>query len=813
MRLKGKDCLALAAVLAAALLASSCQQQINYPAPIVSSLTPSSANAGQPAFTLTVTGSHLTPASTVLWNGQARISFFQDESHLTASILQSDIQNPGRAQVTVVTPQPGGGTSQPALDFTVNPVAVPIPFISSLSPSGVYASSGNLVLHVSGSNFTSTSVVTVNGANRPTVETNSSQLQAAINASDVANVGTLQIAVTNPPVPNPPAGTAPGGGTSNIVALNVTNPPPIITIINPTSALVGGAGSTSVSVTGTGLVPTSVVLFNGSPRVTAFGSTTSLTATLTAGDIAAAGSALIQVMNPAPDGGTSNALTFTINPSSTAGLPVLLDYAFDGSVSNSGICGTVAACSAGPSPLLFASGPAAATAGVNATFASISTNLLANQTTSGVQIFNRTTCVDAALCTPTTTLVGLGPNAVIPNGPSSEPSAAISGGSIAFTSTATNLTNYVPSFPSPLHKQIYWENVCGSAATCNGAVLVSAAADGLTPGNGDSFNASMSPDGSFVTFVSFATNLLPVSDPLITGSTPQVYLRSVCSGATPNSPSSTCTPTTYLISSPDGVTPANAASSHPVVASGGGYVAFQSSATNLATGATSGSQQIFVLAVCQILTPATCTTPSAPALVSSPDGSAAASSDSIEPAISSDGRFVAFASAATNLGAGGTNNNPGGLQQIFVRDTCISQTTCTPSTTLVSTSNGTTPANGLSESPSMSQFCSTTSTSTCPSEPLVAFASFATNLGSTASGVENIFVRNTCLSITSGNSCNTATKVASAPTGGQAQSGNSFMPSLASDGHTVAFLSVATNLVSAPITGGLVHAYLGATGF
>jgi hypothetical protein len=41
---------------------------------------------------------------------------------------------------------------------------------------------------------------------------------------------------------------------------------------------------------------------------------TSLQATIPASDISQAGTAQVTVSNPAPGGGTSNALTFTINP-------------------------------------------------------------------------------------------------------------------------------------------------------------------------------------------------------------------------------------------------------------------------------------------------------------------------------------------------------------------------------------------------------------------------------------------------------------------------------------------------------------------
>ena len=53
--------------------------------------------------------------------------------------------------------------------------------------------------------------------------------------------------------------------------------------------------------------------WNGAARTTTFVNSTQLTAAIPASDIAVAGSAQVTVVNPAPGGGTSNALTFTIN--------------------------------------------------------------------------------------------------------------------------------------------------------------------------------------------------------------------------------------------------------------------------------------------------------------------------------------------------------------------------------------------------------------------------------------------------------------------------------------------------------------------
>ena len=181
------------------------------------------------------------------------------------------------------------------------------------------------------------------------------------------------------------------------------------------------------------------------------------------------------------------------------------------------------------------------------------------------------------------------------------------------------------------------------------------------------------------------------------------------------------------------------------------------------------------------------------AIISTPDGTTPAGGVNSQPAISYDGRFVAFSSTASNLGV-----VSGGVQQVYVRDTCngatsTTTTPCAPSTLLVSTPNGTAPANGLSESPSINE-------SSTGSGQLVAFASFASNLSTNAAnGVENIYVRNTCNTIASSSSaCAPGTALVSqaAGTAPPPANGSSYAPSISADGHVVSFISFASDLVT-----------------
>jgi hypothetical protein len=107
---------------------------------------------------------------------------------------------------------------------------------------------------------------------------------------------------------------SPGGGTSGALTFTITapgNPAPVASSLSPASA-VAGSGSFTLTVNGSGFVSTSVVAWNSSPRTTTFVSATQLRATITAADLASAGSATVQVGTPAPGGGLSSPLTFMI---------------------------------------------------------------------------------------------------------------------------------------------------------------------------------------------------------------------------------------------------------------------------------------------------------------------------------------------------------------------------------------------------------------------------------------------------------------------------------------------------------------------
>ncbi len=193
--------------------------------PSLSSLSPTSATAGGPAFTLTVNGSGFLPGSTVQWSSQSLTTTYLNGGQLGAAVPSNLIGAPGSATVTVLNP---GGALSNALTFMVN-AAVAAPTLSSVSPTSAPAGGPAFTLTVNGSGFLPGSTVQWNGSAVTTTYFNGTQVTASIGAALIANPGSASVTLVNPngSVSNPvtftigasagaPVGTA--GGFSIITA-------------------------------------------------------------------------------------------------------------------------------------------------------------------------------------------------------------------------------------------------------------------------------------------------------------------------------------------------------------------------------------------------------------------------------------------------------------------------------------------------------------------------------------------------------------------------------------------------------------------
>ena len=274
-------------------------------APTIGSLSPASVTAGNPAFTLTVNGSGFVSGSVVRWNGVDRVTTFVNGTQLQAAILASDVATPGAAQITVFSP--GNGTSS-GLSFVINGIGTPTLAVSATSVPG-------------GSNVTVTLTNGLGGswdwlALAAVTAPNTSYVQYTYVG---AGVTTRTWTVAMPAV----AGTYefrlfPNNGytraaTSPPITVTAANPVPVANSLSPSVAAIGTATFT-LSVNGNGFSSSSVVRWNGADRPTTFVSSAQVRATIPASDLAGLGTVPVVVFSPAPGGGTSAALPFTIAP-------------------------------------------------------------------------------------------------------------------------------------------------------------------------------------------------------------------------------------------------------------------------------------------------------------------------------------------------------------------------------------------------------------------------------------------------------------------------------------------------------------------
>jgi len=271
------------------------------PSPTVTALSPASMKSGDPAFTLTVTGTQFLSGATVIFNGLSESTTFVSSTQLTATIPTADFALPGSYPVCVNNPPPGGFGSI-CFPLTVTLGTYPVPTLISINPTTVIIGSlGTVTFGVSGQSFAQVAVLDLNGVPQPTSVNAACCLSATVPASNFTTAGTVQVTVTNP---------TPGGGTSNALPLTIAapNPLPTITSLNPASGVAGTAPL--VTITGTGFLGNASIVFNGTPSGVQFDSSTQLRVTLLLYNLTP-GTYSLYVVDPAP-GGTSAPINFPV---------------------------------------------------------------------------------------------------------------------------------------------------------------------------------------------------------------------------------------------------------------------------------------------------------------------------------------------------------------------------------------------------------------------------------------------------------------------------------------------------------------------
>lgn len=263
---------------------------------------------------------------------------------------------------------------------------------------------------------------------------------------------------------------------------------------------------------------------------------------------------------------------------------------------------------------------------------------------------------------------------------------------------------------------------------------------GGNEGDYSSWDPSISADGRFVAFVSFAHNLVPYDS----NAAADIFVKDTLTG------------TMTRVSTDSGGVQSNYNSEDPSISGDGRFVAYSSYATNLVVGDTNHSEDVFIS---DALTGATIR-------VSTNSGGDQCNGTSYSPSLSADGRFVAFITDASNLVLGDTN----GQWDVFMKDTL------TGTTIRVSTDYEGNEGNWGSADPSVSG-----------DGRFVAFRTGNNLVPGDTNGTYDIFVKDTLTG---------AISRVSVSSGGMEGNDISWSPSISGDGRFVAFVSRADNLVS-----------------
>jgi Tol biopolymer transport system component len=362
-------------------------------------------------------------------------------------------------------------------------------------------------------------------------------------------------------------------------------------------------------------------------------------------------------------------------------------------------------------------------------FESWSDNLVSGDANGQTDVFLRDIQME------TTNRVSIASNGMEGDAVHYSPAISNDGRYVIFASNSSNLVSGITTGTSV-------GNIFRRDTQMNTTIRVSVASDG-TESDGHSNSPALSDDGRYVAFYSGATTLIDWDG----NSKQDIFLHDVQTG------------TTNRISLATNTAGGNGSSrNEPAISADGHYVAFSSFATNLAGSDTNFSSDVFVR---ETLTGVV-------RRVSVASDGSEGNNSSYPPTISANGRYVVFASRASNLVNNDTN---GQFKDIFVHDLE------TGITSRVSVSSNGTETNGDSSDPVVSN-----------DGRYVAFTSEASNLVSgDTNGEQDVFLHDTQTGITS------RVSVASA---GTESNDRSVWPAISSDGRIITFGSHANNLVN-----------------
>ncbi len=412
----------------------------------LTSISPSNASAGDPAFTtITAFGSGFVTGTVIQWNGHTLtttpvLNANNNILWLTAPVPQALITTAGIATVNTLSPHSGStnnGLSN-TLSFIINPPPNVIPALdptTPMTPTSIGAGSTNISLTLNSKVPTSGTGTFLNNAacttpptpqvslvnwtagatqtTLPTTSVSATQIKLVIPDSLLASQGTAIVTVYNPPAcPTPaPSGVSNpfsgGGGSSNGAAFTITSDPP------------------THSSTNAGLVAEEAPALGQDGRYVTY--------------------------TASQNGHSQIFLRDTCTGAASGCQPrtALLSAANDGTSANAD-----------------SNTPSISSDGRFIAFSSAATNLVANAP-AGRQIYLRDTCAGAATsCTPQTSLISADESGLIAGNDNLLPSISSSGRFVAFLSvTPSKYPAKSAGTPNSGYRQIFVRDTCFGATT------------------------------------------------------------------------------------------------------------------------------------------------------------------------------------------------------------------------------------------------------------------------------------------------------------------------------------------------------------
>lgn len=253
--------------------------QLVNPVPHVQSFTPAAFTAESGPIAITITGMGLTPATMVSVGSTKLASTYVSGTQVRAE-LPPDLTGSGGVSITVANPQPGGGNSQP----------LTLPILSPASVTLIAGSSEKFELAPLAGGTT----WSVNGIQGGT---------ANIGTIDVTGLYTAPSEAPSSPVTITASSAAPAA-LSVSATIEVLNPVPVLTGVNP-SEVVSDGSSITVTLAGNNFVKSSQVLAGKIACATTFISASELQATLPSSGLEALTVIPIVVQTNTPGGGSS----------------------------------------------------------------------------------------------------------------------------------------------------------------------------------------------------------------------------------------------------------------------------------------------------------------------------------------------------------------------------------------------------------------------------------------------------------------------------------------------------------------------------